>query len=80
MNLQTKKRFCLLNSQQNEDGCSVSNFVAKKYNFYWFVLNKDGFRISLGMAKNYSESSIEFIPIDHEKMEIGSFEAPEALV
>jgi hypothetical protein len=32
------------------------------------MLNKEGFRVSLGKAKNYSQTSIEHIAIDYEKI------------
>ena len=68
MNLGTKQTFNLLNSEQISEGCSASNFVAKEDNFYFLLFNIEGYRVSLGMAKNYSETSIEHISIDHEKI------------
>jgi hypothetical protein len=68
MNQVTKHRFYLLTPEQKAEGYSISNFILKGDNFYWLMLNKEGYRVSVGTAKNYSQTSIEHIPIDHENI------------
>jgi hypothetical protein len=68
MNFKTKQRLNLLNSEQKAEGCKASNFIAKGDFFYWLVLNKEGIRFLIGKCKNFSETSIEYISIDQEKL------------
>ena len=68
MNLKTKQRLNFLNSEQKAEGCKASNFIAKKDFFYWLVLNKEGARFLIGKSEHFSETSIEYISINHEKL------------